>query len=360
MLQRIATGPELSKDLSEAEAELGMSLILSGEADPVQSAIYLIALRMKRETAAENRGTLSAIRARTHRATANVPELIDIADPYSGYNRTLPSSPFLAPVLAACGLPALSQGVHSMGPKFGVTHHQILAAAGVDVSLSPEVAAERLTEVGWAYVDQASFCPSLHDLTNLRTRMVKRPVITTVEVLTAPVVATQRTHLMTGFVHKPYPPIYSMLARHAGFYSCLLSRGVEGGVVPSLRQAGRAVRYVGDGDDESVDLDPVALGIESELRAAPIPEGLPSVEPIDGIGMIIAPDAVARTAVHAGVAALTGRPGAFRDGLIYAGALALWHCGKTVDMATGAERIRGALDDGSAADRFRAGGGQLA
>ena len=50
IIQRIATGPDMSKDISLAEARAGMNGILQGEVDPVQAAIFLIALRMKRET----------------------------------------------------------------------------------------------------------------------------------------------------------------------------------------------------------------------------------------------------------------------------------------------------------------------
>ena len=52
-LQKIATGPELSKNLSEEESQTAMSLVLDDAADEVQAAIFLIALRMKRETDAE-------------------------------------------------------------------------------------------------------------------------------------------------------------------------------------------------------------------------------------------------------------------------------------------------------------------
>ena len=62
-IQRVATGPEMSKDLSLEEAQHGMRLILDGEVDPVQAAIFLIALRMKRETRDENRGVLQALLA---------------------------------------------------------------------------------------------------------------------------------------------------------------------------------------------------------------------------------------------------------------------------------------------------------
>ena len=62
-LQRIATGPELSKDISLEETRHGMRLILDAKADPVQAGIFLIALRMKRESDDETRGMLEAIRA---------------------------------------------------------------------------------------------------------------------------------------------------------------------------------------------------------------------------------------------------------------------------------------------------------
>ena len=68
-IQKIATGPELSKDLSREEARDGMRLILSGDADPVQAAIFLIALRMKRETMPENLGVLDALLDQTRQAT---------------------------------------------------------------------------------------------------------------------------------------------------------------------------------------------------------------------------------------------------------------------------------------------------
>ncbi|MGH8621099.1 MAG: hypothetical protein ACRET3_03080, partial [Burkholderiales bacterium] len=50
IIQRIATGPELSKDITREEARAGMQLVLEGRVDPVQAGIFLIALRMKRET----------------------------------------------------------------------------------------------------------------------------------------------------------------------------------------------------------------------------------------------------------------------------------------------------------------------
>jgi len=356
MIGRIATGPELSKPLSEAEARYGMRCILEHDADPVQSAIFLIALRMKRETPEENRGVLAAIRDATETADVDVDDLVDLADPYSGYSRTLPAAPFLPCILSACGVPTLSHGVARMGPKFGATHRQVLAAAGVNVNLSVQAAAAQIEgSAGWAYLDQASFCPQLAALESLRERMVKRPVLTTVEVLARPLIARGRSHLLTGYVHKPYPPVYTMLARFVGYDSALLIRGTEGGVVPSLRQQGRAVRYEGLGEDEDIELLPIDCGIHQDVRAPAIPSEVTSSHsdievhgaPPFSVGLL------ARVSADAGSKALEGQSGPVRDSLVYAGAHILFHSGRSGNLQEASELVRRALDNGAAHSKFQ-------
>jgi anthranilate phosphoribosyltransferase len=342
ILKRIATGPELSKDISREEAREGMRLVLEGAVDPVQAGVFLIALRMKRETDEENLGLLEAIRDATQRATAPVDEVLDIGDPYDGYSRTLPASPFLAPLLAACGVPALSHGVERMGPKYGVTHRQVLRAAGAPVDLTPEEAAARLGDpaLGWAYVDQSAFCPKLYALARLRTLIVKRPAITTSEVLAGPVRGRRKTHLLTGYVHKPYPRIYAMLARHAGFDSALIVRGVEGGVIPGLRQAGKAFGYHDRGEEQPVDFAPSDLGIDQPVLAPQIPPALDA-------------EAVAKAAAEAGMAALAGASGPARESLVLGAALCLWHLGRHASLEAAARAVRAVLDSGAAPARVR-------
>ena len=356
ILKRIATGPELSKDISREEARAGMRLVLDGQVDPVQAGVFLIALRMKRETDDENLGMLEAIRDATLRATAPVDEVLDLGDPYDGYNRTLPAAPFLPAVLAACGVATVSHGVESMGPKYGVTHRQVLRAAGLPVDLSPEEAAARLGDprIGWAYVDQRAFCPKLYALTGLRTLIVKRPAITTAEVLAGPVRGRLQSHLVTGYVHKPYPRIYAMLARHAGYDSALIVRGVEGGVIPGLSQTGKAFHYHGGGEETSTEFKPAELGIEQSVRAPRIPGAHAAETGDEGQGE--APfdaAAVAKAAAEAGMAALAGQPGATRDCLVYGAALCLWHLGRHGDLRSAAEAVRAALDGGQALRHLR-------
>jgi len=354
IIKRVATGPELSKSISYDEARAGMRLVLDGLADPVQAAVFLIGLRVKRETDDENKGVLQAILDRTKIFEAEVDELVDIADPYNGYARSLPSSPFLAALLAESGVPAVSHGIETVAPKFGVTHSQILAAAGVSVKLSVEAIGKQISnpEIGWAYADQSAFCPSLYGLTDFRKRIVKRAAISTAEVLTGPIRGRKKTHLLSGYVHNEYPPIYTMLARHSGFNSTLLLRGTEGGVTPSLRKRGEFVRYWEDSKDTFVEADPTEIGIESENRLVPIPPALlPDKDrdfaPAESNGEI------ARLSAKEGLDALQGAKSATSDALLFSASLTLWHLERYSSVKEAAVTVRKILSSGKAAERFK-------
>lgn len=356
IIQRIATGPELSKDISLEEAHLGMKAILNDEVDPVQAGIFFIALRMKRETWDENKGILDAIREAADCVTADVDEVLDIADPYDGYNRTLPASPFLAPLLAELGIATVSHGVDAVGPKYGVTHRHVLDALGINVDLSTSAAAARLADdaLRWCYVDQASYCKPLHDLVPLRSKIIKRQAVTTVEVLAKPIAGRNKTHFMTGYVHKPYPPIYAMLARHVGFDSAILVRGVEGGVIPSLRQPGKVFSYLDRGEEIGFDINPSDVGISQTVRAVPLPEDLPknSSGP-DEIAIAVDIPDTAKAAADAGMQALNGKQGPTYDSLVYSGSIVLHHLSRSTSLAAAADEIRAVLDSGKAASRVK-------
>ncbi len=352
-IQKVATGPEYSKDLSREEARAAMAEILAGRAHPVQAGVFLIALRMKRETLEEFKGLLEALRAVVREATAPVDEVLDLADPYDGYARGLPASPFVPAVLAACGVPTVSHGTESVGPKYGITHRQVLAAADAPVDLDPAAAAERLAGPGWAYVDQAAFCPALHGLLELRTLIVKRPALTTLEVLLRPISGRKATHLVTGYVHKAYPPVYCELARFVGYRSAAIVRGVEGGVIPSLQQPAKVFRTVGGAPETEHAVEPGAAGVARDTRAVPLPPDLNRGPGRDEIDAGLDTAEAARRAAELGLAALEGQAGPMQDAMVYGAAICLWHLGRAADLAEGARMAREAIAGGAALARFR-------
>ncbi len=357
-IQKVATGPEYSKDLSFDEAYAAMSQILSDTADPVQAAVFFIALRMKRETDDENKGVLQALIDTAHITKATVPEVLDIADPYDGHSRGLPMAAFIAPVMASLGMPTVCHGLEAVGPKYGVTHRKVLRAAGKNVDMSSVEAVAQLAnpEAGWAYIDQAEYAPRLHDLVNLRSRIVKRQVLTTVEVLLGPIRGAQKTHLLTGYVHKAYPPIYAELARFAGFDSAMIVRGVEGGVIPSLQQPAKLFTYYDKSAESDQEIDPTSIGIQQTTRAVPLPKDLPQAQNKgDNIANDVDVDAAAERAAKLGLDALKGKSGPAFDALVYSASICLRHIGKANDLASAADMARGALGSGKALAHFQAG-----
>lgn len=357
VLQRIATGPTLSKNLPLEDAQRAMSIILEGNADDVQAGIFLIALRMKRETDDELTGILNAINSGITVQPVCVEQMVTLVDPYDGYLRGTPAAPFLPAVLAACGLKVLTHGVQSMGPKFGATHEAVLQAAGANLPADRIDAANALENVncGWAYLSQTQIAPELAALTNLRTRIVKRPCLTTIEVAVNSMQPQGASHVVTGFVHKPYPPVYAGLAASGGFTSSILIRGVEGGIVPSLSQA---ARYFTSEDGETlaqVDINPELLGIVREERAVPLPAHLVG----DSVRSVKAPQnpfasELATYAAQLGLAALEGEEGYTRDSLVYSGAVILHALNRVNSLQAGAEQVREALDSNSAQQHFLA------
>lgn len=383
---RIATGPTLSKDLSRDEARDAMSLILGGDADPAQAAAILIALRMKRETTGELLGVLDALRAAAVRATVPAPDqipdqiadqiadqipvddLVDMAEPYNGYVRHLPAAPFVPAVLAACGVPCVLHGCRDAGPKWGVTGHRILAAAGARVDAAPAEAAERVARAGWAYVDLPRFCPPLAALARLRSLIVKRPCLSLLEKLIAPITPPpgKRIHLWVGYAHREYPEILERLARDAGYASMLAVRGVEGGVTTSTAGRVKGARFVAGGPLEDVTIDAAeALGSITVQRMPELPPSDDISEPHgthpdpddEGAGRTPSPARVAawaEAAAAAGRAALDGKLGPTADMLVLAAAAMLRHLGRVSDLTAGAALARAALTSGSARARFEA------
>ena len=345
IIQRIATGPELSKSISLEESKQAMEAILNNEIDEVQSAIFLIAMRMKRETMDENIGILMALIGLTNQEQSSVESLVDLGDPYSGYNRSIPISSFLPPLLAELGIPTVIHGLNSVSPKFGLTHRQIYQALDFDVNLSTGSAKRRVEDesIGWSYVDQSQYCNVLHSLVPLRNKIIKRTVLNTVESLIGPIRGVN-THAVLGYVHKPYPQIYASLAQRSGFSSSLLIRGVEGGIVPSLRQKGLMYSYYEGAEKDRVDIDPKKIGVMQELRAIGVPKKLEGS---------VQKSSLAKYVSNLGLEALSGDKGMFYDGLVYSASLILWHLGREKSLLSASEKVRSVLDSSRVLKRMK-------
>ena len=242
-IQNIAVGPDRGRDISRKMAHTVMSAILQGRVDEVQAAIFLIALRMKRESLEEFSGLLDALIESSISMRSDIDDIVVLVDPFDGYSRTSTITPFVPAVLASLGLHTVVHGVETVGPKNGVTAHKVYKLAGAQTNYDPKSANAVLEGVGMCYVDQSQYANSLFKLNNLRSKIIKRTAVTTLERVLVPVRGKKTTALALGYVHKAYPQIYTQMAFQSGFDQLVLMKGVEGGLAPALNKPLRRFEF---------------------------------------------------------------------------------------------------------------------
>ena len=119
------------QDLNATDAEHAFQIIMNGGATPAQMAAFLVALRMKGETATELLAGARVMRAKM--VVFNAPEgAVDSCGTGGDAKGTLNVSTAVAIVVAACGVPVAKHGNRSVSSKSGSS--DVLQALGVDVN----------------------------------------------------------------------------------------------------------------------------------------------------------------------------------------------------------------------------------
>lgn len=249
-LGKIATGPKMSKDLSEAEAEDALSLILNGSVSPVRAGIFLIAARMKLETVAENTGYWRALERTTVQKEVALERLLQIADPFDGFNRVPYFGFYVFPVLAALGLPAYGHSSRSLPPKFGITFEDLLDRHyGADPDDTLEKRVSLLTKYQFGYLSTRHSNPPLENLRAMREEIVKRPMLATLEKMLMPVQAQSGGNfLATGYFHRGYEISMTAIARLSDFDTTLVGNGMEGTTLYGVHKDATVFIQAGEGD----------------------------------------------------------------------------------------------------------------
>lgn len=224
-LQKIAAGPRLSKDLTEEEAEDALALILDDKVSKVRAGVFLIAARMKLETVPENIGYWRALQARVSPVTVELDQLLQIADPFDGFQR-IPYFGFYAiPVIAQLGLPVYGHSALPLPPKFGITFEQILQK-----HYAVAEGQQRMTLLEkhrFGYLSTADTLPQLENLRSLRTEIIKRPMLATLEKILMPVKA-RKNILATTYFHRGYEVALTEIAKLSQFDKVIVGNGMEG------------------------------------------------------------------------------------------------------------------------------------
>ena len=247
-LQKIAAGPKLSKDLTEEEAEDALSLILDGEVSEVRMGVFLIAARMKVETVPENIGYWRALQKKITPRKIALNNLLQIADPFDGFQR-IPYFGFYAiPVLAELGLPTYGHSALPLPPKFGITFDDLL----VNHYKFPKSGNGRIKKIEkfkFGYLSTADTHPTLENLRSIRTEIVKRPMLATLEKILMPLQAESKNYLATTYFHRGYEVSLTEIGKLSEFDRVIVGNGMEGTTLFGVHKEAKI--FIQNGDIEA-------------------------------------------------------------------------------------------------------------
>ena len=251
-LENIILKAIAKKDLSQKEAELGISQSFHPETDEHLTAAFLEALRLKRETDLENSIFYKYFLAHTSRSTVDYDVLIELGDSYDGVKRNNNYNLFTACLLGALGYKTIITGNKTVAPKNGVTHHQILLSAQKNPLISYDAALKHLDQNHWTYLDQAVFYPTLWEEKSMREEMVKRPCIATFEKMLSPIANKRGNHLITSYTHAHYKHANIEIIKHSPYITTALNvKGLEGTITPKQNVSTPIVKWENDLISES-------------------------------------------------------------------------------------------------------------
>jgi anthranilate phosphoribosyltransferase len=141
--------------LTEEDARIAMTSLLSGHASEVQISAFLVALKMKGETPDEIAGFARAMRESMILVDAGE-NVVDTSGTGGDGSGTFNISTATAFVMAGAGAKVAKHGNRSVSSNIGSA--DVLEELGIRIALSPQEAASAIAEVGIGFL----FAPNLH------------------------------------------------------------------------------------------------------------------------------------------------------------------------------------------------------
>jgi len=259
------------QDLTEAEAEAAMQIIMTGQATPAQIGAYLVALRMKGETVEEIVGSARAMRSiASHvKVDLNGGTLVDIVGTGGDGSNSFNISTTSAFVIAGAGRNVAKHGNRAASSKCGSA--DVLAALGVKIELTPEQVAACIENVGIGFMFAPMFHPAMKYAIGPRREIGLRTIFNLLGPLTNPAGAT---HQLVGVYD---PALTETVARVLGSLGGKAAYVVHGhGGLDELTTSGdNLVSHLHDGQVNTFQLDARKLGLRA-VKAGQLVGGDPA------------------------------------------------------------------------------------
>jgi anthranilate phosphoribosyltransferase len=324
-LQQVIDGHDLTRE----EAREVMGSVMEGEATPAQIGGFLVALRLKGETADEIAGCAEAMRSHVLEVRPARDDLVDTAGTGGDGQRTINISTAAALVAAAAGSAVAKHGNRAVSSASGSA--DVLEALGFSLEQPPERIAQSIDELGFGFLFAPSHHPAMRHAAAVRRELGTRTVFNVLGPLTNP--AGARAQIVGVYSPQLVRTIADVLAR-LGARRAFVVHGAAG--IDELSPAGpNLVCEVVEGEVHEREIDPLDLGVPrcdpAELRGGSPEENAQVIREV-----------------------FAGRDGAARDAILLNAAGAIAAGGHAEDLREGLALARDAVASGAAGERLEA------
>ncbi|HEY3069707.1 MAG TPA: anthranilate phosphoribosyltransferase [Gaiellaceae bacterium] len=314
-------------DLSREEARDVMGEIMRGEATPAQIGGFLVALRLKGETADEIAGCAEAMRAHVLAVRPKRDDLVDTAGTGGDGAGTFNISTAAALVAAAAGAAVAKHGNRAVSSASGSA--DVLEALGFELELPAQRIERSIDELGFAFLFAPSHHPAMRHAAPVRRELAARTVFNVLGPLTNP--AGARAQVVGVYAPELVPTIATVLAS-LGARRAFVVHGAGG--IDELSPAGpNLVCEVTGGKVQRREIDPRDFGV-------------PRCKPRDLAGGSPEENATTVREIFAGA------PGPKREAVLLNAGGAIAAGGHARDLEDGYRVAADALDSGAAAARL--------
>jgi anthranilate phosphoribosyltransferase len=317
------------RDLSRAQAREVMGEIMEGKATPAQIGGFLVALRLKGETAAEIAGCAEAMRAHVVAVKPRRSDLVDTAGTGGDGAGTFNISTAAALVAGAAGAAVAKHGNRAVSSASGSA--DVLEALGFELELPAARIERSIDELGFGFLFAPSHHPAMRHAAPVRKELAARTVFNVLGPLTNP--AGARAQVVGVYAPELVETIATVLAR-LGSRRAFVVHGAGG--IDELSPAGpNLVCEVSGGKVRRREIDPMEFGVP-RCRPADLGGGSPAknAETIRDI--------------------FAGAKGAKREAVLLNAGGAIAAGGHARDLEAGYRIATEALDSGAAAERLDA------
>ncbi len=259
-IKDIITRASEKQDLNQTQAEEMMRYIMNGKATQSQIGAYLMALKMKGESAEEIAGSAKAMFEVASHVHNELPLLSDTCGTGGDHSGTFNISTATAFVAAGAGIPIAKHGNRSITSNSGSA--DVLEELGIDIQLTQQDSEDLLRSTGFTFMFAPLYHPAMKNVMPVRRQLGVRTIFNILGPIVNP--AGVKHHVMGVFKPELLPLIADVFLR-LGHEHSLVVHGYNGLDEASINGPSQA-KEIRNNKITDLVIDPASLGLSGDIE----------------------------------------------------------------------------------------------